>query len=153
MSANHNLLPAYPCGKSADDHRGLTTHTVGHTAEATAACITHYGNLCFESGATSLTAVIAALTAERDALRHSAAVLGWLYEHNILVMKAAWIAADLGPSVDCVEWIDNTLSNGDALPDADKALALGGAQAWFDAELVKLGDMPGTQPVAQGMKP
>ena len=87
-------------------------------------------------------AQIAALTAERDALAHSCKTLGWINERNILAMQAAWIASESESAAEGMIWIENTLDGPDLLPDEDEILAFGGAQEWFDAQLMKLGDLP-----------
>ena len=52
-------------------------------------------------------------------------------------MQAAFIDYSLTDPQAGMEWIFNTLIGTEQLPNIDVARAIGGAQAWFDAETAK----------------
>ncbi len=73
-----------------------------------------------------------AIRSERRAI-----VFGDIMAKHIIAMGAAVIEGHLTSPADGLQWIVNTLAGPGNLPDLDEARVLGGAQAWFDAEMAK----------------
>lgn len=81
--------------------------------------------------------------AARDALdelektRRSAAMISGMFGRNVMAMQAALIDKVLRGHHEGWDWIINTLEGPGLLPDLEAARKMGGAQAWFDAELAE----------------
>lgn len=61
-------------------------------------------------------------------------MLSDVIHNHVIAMRAAVVAGHLESPDRGLQWIYNTLRGPGHLPDIDEALAMGGAQAMFDAE-------------------
>ena len=62
-------------------------------------------------------------------------MLNGMFSRNCIVMQAAVADMMLCGDKQGMQWIINTLDGPGLLPDIEAVKAVGGAQAWFDAEL------------------
>ena len=77
------------------------------------------------------------LHAEISKSERRALMFGDIVHSQVVAMQAAVLEGHLSTPEHGLQWIVNTLSGPGHLPDLEEARALGGAQAWFDAETVK----------------
>lgn len=87
-----------------------------------------------DGGAAPILAAISALKNEAAKSERRAQAFGEVLSNSIIAMQAATIDAQLISHTAGMVWIFNTLRGAGHLPDLDAAIAMGGAQAWFDAK-------------------